>query len=146
MSLPAESMSLGSSCLARQRSARQAEATPGRTSRRVASARPDEKGVPWFWKILYSAIGHAYYTPITIFTAHMSPCRFEMVGILCQIFFINRLILCCCYRATGQYPAHRENSVVSLVWVSKMEEMLGKMFPFDDVIMAGDDSAMPVFS
>ena len=53
MSLPAESMSLGSSCLARQRSARQAEATPGRTSRRVASARQDEKGVPWFWRILY---------------------------------------------------------------------------------------------
>ena len=53
MSLPAESMSLGSSCLARQRSARQAEATPGRTSSRVASARQDEKGVPWFWKILW---------------------------------------------------------------------------------------------
>ena len=56
MSLAAESMGLGSSCLARQRSARQAEATPGRTSRRVASARQDEKGVPWFWKILYDPI------------------------------------------------------------------------------------------
>ena len=54
MSLPAESMGLGSSCLARQCSARQAEATPGRTSRRVGSARQDEKGVPWFWKILYT--------------------------------------------------------------------------------------------
>ena len=53
MSLAAESMGLGSSCLARQRSARQAEATPGRTSRPVVSARQDEKGVPWFWKILY---------------------------------------------------------------------------------------------
>ena len=51
MSLPAESMGPGSSCLARQRSARQAEATPGKASRRVASARQDEKGVPWFWKI-----------------------------------------------------------------------------------------------
>ena len=53
MSLPAESMGLCSSCLARQRSARQAEATPGKASRRVASAMQDEKGVPWFWKILY---------------------------------------------------------------------------------------------
>ena len=52
MSLPAESMGLGSSCLARQRSARQAEAAPGKASRRVASAGQDEKGVPWFWKIL----------------------------------------------------------------------------------------------
>ena len=53
MSLPAEGIGLGSSCLARQRSARHAEATPGETSRRVASARQDEKGVPWFWKLLY---------------------------------------------------------------------------------------------
>ena len=63
MSLAAESMGLGLSCLARQRSARQAEATPGRTSRRVASARQDEKGVLWFWKILSYMVGGRSHQP-----------------------------------------------------------------------------------
>ena len=68
MSLPAESMGLSSSCLARQRSTRQAEATPGRTSRRVASARQDEKGVPWFWKILYGTSSHRVTPDRPMFT------------------------------------------------------------------------------
>ena len=48
MSLLAASMGLGSSCLVRQPSARQAEATPDKKNRPVAWARPDDKHVPWF--------------------------------------------------------------------------------------------------
>ena len=61
MLLPTMSMGLCSSCLARQSNTRQAKVMPGKTSRRVASASQDEKGVPWFWKIMYNANNKLLY-------------------------------------------------------------------------------------